>query len=387
LPLLREMEETVQLIPQAFAVLPSYEDFQQTGPAAAPLLKSDAFTNSAHVKFAVKGTLASMLSYVLYRGADWPGISTAIITCVLTALTTIGSSRQKQVLRIAGASVGGFIFGMGAQIFILPSVDTIFGFTILFAIVTAISAWFMTASPRLSYFGVQVALAFYLIHLQVFKFETSLTIARDRVVGVLLGLMAMWLVFDQLWGHPAGLDMRRTFLANVRLLAQLVREPGLGDRSDAVRRAYALGHQINANFDQVKSLGDGVLFEFRPSRSADIALRKRINEWQSRLRSLFLIKGALLRYRLEVPGFELPEDVEAAQNKFDVELANTLDGMADRMEGRAVPPANGLSEALHRLEQFAGAYQGSSLYHLRDFVALSQKAEQLAVSLSRDGGP
>jgi len=55
-------------------------------------------------------------------------------------------------LRVLGAVVGGFIFAMGAaQIFIFPYVDTIFGFTGLFILVTAISAWFMTASPRLSY--------------------------------------------------------------------------------------------------------------------------------------------------------------------------------------------------------------------------------------------
>jgi multidrug resistance protein MdtO len=62
----------------------------------------------------------------------------------------------------------------------------------------------MTSSPRLSYFGVQVALAFYLIHPQEFTIQTSLSIARDRVVGVLLGLVIMWLVFDQLWGARAG---------------------------------------------------------------------------------------------------------------------------------------------------------------------------------------
>ena len=49
-------------------------------------------------------------------------------TCLLTALSTIGSSRQKQVLRIAGAIVGGFLLGMGSQVFILPYLDSIAGF-------------------------------------------------------------------------------------------------------------------------------------------------------------------------------------------------------------------------------------------------------------------
>jgi hypothetical protein len=52
--------------------------------------------------------------------------------------------------------------GMGAQVFVLPYLDSIAGFTVLFAVVTAISAWIATASARLSYLGVQLALAFYL---------------------------------------------------------------------------------------------------------------------------------------------------------------------------------------------------------------------------------
>jgi len=156
-----------------------------------------------------KGVLTAGLCYVIYNGVDWPGISTAVTTCFLTALSTVGSSRQKQVLRISGAVVGGFLIGMGSQVFILPYLDSIAGFTIFFVVVTAFASWFMTSSPRLSYFGVQIAVAFCLIHLNSFAIEPSLSIARDRVVGILFGLIMMWLVFDQLWGASAVSDMKR----------------------------------------------------------------------------------------------------------------------------------------------------------------------------------
>ena len=32
--------------------------------------------------------------------------------------------------------------------------------------------------------------------------QTSLAVARDRIVGILLRLFMMWIVFDQLWGLP-----------------------------------------------------------------------------------------------------------------------------------------------------------------------------------------
>ena len=152
MPLLVELEQTVALIPQVFAT-PAPEPQEERTPTTATLLAHDAFTNPAHLQFGIKGALAAMMCYVFYTADNWPGISTSAVTCVFTALTTIGASRQKQVLRIGGAMIGGFVFAMGGQIFILPYVDTIFGFTILFVIVTAISAWIMTSSPRLSYLG------------------------------------------------------------------------------------------------------------------------------------------------------------------------------------------------------------------------------------------
>src|SRR5262249_23688935 len=163
------------------------------------LFVHDWLSNPEHIKFALKGCLAASICYIIYTALAWPGISTAVLTCILTALTTIGSSRQKQILRLLGAVVGGLVIGMGSQIFILPGLDSIAGFTLLFLTVTIIAGWFATSGPRLSYFGIQLALAFYLITLPEFTIQTSLQVARDRVVGVLLGLSMMWLVFDQLW--------------------------------------------------------------------------------------------------------------------------------------------------------------------------------------------
>jgi len=52
-----------------------------------------------------------------------------------------------------------------------------------------------------------------------------------------------------------------------------------------------------------------------------------------RLRTLFVIRVALLKYRLQLPGFELPEAVRWAQ-QFDDQSAKVLDSMADRLDGK-----------------------------------------------------
>jgi multidrug resistance protein MdtO len=310
LPLLREIEKTVSLIPQVFTGFQSLSVYapppSDNRVRAMPLVRG-ALANVEHVKFGLRGCLAASLCYVTYNSLFWPGISTAITTCLLTALTTIGASRQKQILRFGGALVGGLVIGMGAQVFILPFIDSIGAFTVLFAAVMLPAAWFATASPRLCYCGVQVAVAFCLINLQEFKIQTSLAVARDRVVGILLGLSMMWLAFDRLWSSPAGVEMRRALVSALRLLAQFSREPTSKDIRVAIERSYALREMINAQFDEVRSLADGVLFEFGSSRQHDLRLRDQIRRWQPQLRTLFVMRLTSWKYRLRLPGFELPE--------------------------------------------------------------------------------
>jgi multidrug resistance protein MdtO len=394
-PLLGQLEDIVKLIPEAFADsrstdqhLPSPEDTPR--PA---LFASDALVNSEHFQFALKGCLAASACYMFYNAAAWPGISTAVTTCLLTALSTIGASRQKQILRITGAITGGLLIGMGSQVFILPHVDSITGFTVLFVIVTALSSWVMTSSPRLSYFGLQMALAFYLINLQEFKMQTSLEVARDRVLGILLGLFMMWLVFDQLWGASAAVEMKRRFVSNIRLLAQFAREPSSEDRTTAVKQSISLRETIHTNLDSVRAIADGVLLEFGPSRKQNLALRDRIRQWQTQLRVLFITRIALWKYRMRLPGFQLPEPIWLAQREFDAEVAKTLETVADRLEGR---PAGQRGPELHacfeHLEQAVQTFGLKDLHkvlpeQLATFLTLSRRLGELAISLDQDSLP
>jgi multidrug resistance protein MdtO len=393
IPLMTEMEKTVQLMKEVLTGSQSLSVFApqaSSGDQPASFFVRDAFTNVKHIQFALKGCLTAGLCYIIYNGVDWPGISTAVTTCFLTALSTVGSSRQKQVLRISGALVGGFLVGMGSQVFILPYLDSIAGFTIFFVVVTAFASWFMTSSPRLSYFGVQIAVAFCLIHLNSFAIEPSLSIARDRVVGILFGLIMMWLVFDQLWGASAVSDMKRGFLSAVRLLAEFAREPISRDYNVAAERSYSLREAINNNFDGARASADGVLFEFGPSRQQDLAWRSRFRQWQPQLRLLFITEIALWKYRARLPGFELPHTVGAAQRAFDDELARALEAIADRIEGRP-SQIELFEESLARMERAVSTYEGSkpqpaTADRFQAFLSLHHRIESLTSSLQKEIG-
>jgi len=386
---LQQMESMASLIPQAFADSQSMSEYMPSVDEMPKwkLLSADAFVSTRHAKFALKGCLAAGACYVIYNSIDWQGLATAsVITCFFTALSTIGSSRQKQVLRLSGFLVGGLILGMGAQIFVLPYLDSIFGFTILFIAVTGLASWFATCTPRVSFFGLQIAISFYLIHLQEFAIQTSLAVARDRVVGVLLGLFMMWLVFDQLWRAPAAVEMKRGFVLNLRLLAQAAREPASSDRRAAVTRSLSLRETIGENLDGVRAMADAALLEFGPSRQRDLAWRRRIQEWQPQLRTLFLTRMALLKYRLQLPNFELPTEVLAAQQEFDSQSAKTLGAIADRVEGKSPAQKGDLEQSFSHLEQAASGADSQQSHgvldsRVRTLLVLSDRSKKLTVWL------
>lgn len=395
LPLLSEMEQTVSLIYEAFTQSTSLSVFAPSPAPGVPTSFARAdLLDSRHIKFALRGCMAATASYVAFNALHWPEISTSVTTCFLTALTTIGASRQKQVLRFAGALIGCFALGMGAQIFVLPYIDSIAGLTALFIPVTVAAAWIATSSPRLAYLGVQVAVGFDLVNLQEFRFNTSLYDARDRACGIFLGLLMMWVFFDQLWSTPAGVLMRRTFVSTLRLLAQLARQPLSRDVRTAVERSYALRETINSNFDQVRAQADAVLFEFGASRRRDLEFRERILEWGPRFRTLFIMRIAALKYELQTPGFAVPEAVRLRQKAYDELSARVLEQLADHIEGRAPDSTPGvelhesLTKALENVEAASSREmepaKGRSLITLLRAIddLTSRLAEEMAADFS-----
>jgi multidrug resistance protein MdtO len=389
MPLLREMENTVALIPQAFAGSQSIDEYQAPAEEmpAPGLIAADALVNPEHLRFALRGCFAVSACYIIYNSIDWPALSVPVmLTCFLTAFSTIGTSRQRQILRFAGFVVGGLLIGMSAQMFILPYLDSIAGFTVFFILVTALAAWFMTSSPRLSFFGLQLGAVFFVINMQKFTRETSLAVARDRVAGVFLGLLMMWLIFDQLWSAPASVEMKRGFASTLRLLAQFAREPVSADIRPAIRRTSALRDTINTKFDNVRSLADGVLLEFGPSRRRNLAVRERIRRWQPQLRALFIMRGAFLKYRLRLPGFELPEAVIASLQAYDECSAGMLENIADRMEGKTSGGAESADSfgLMERITESCRVHESRLLLseHGATFVPLLRQINRLTSRLA-----
>jgi multidrug resistance protein MdtO len=335
--LLRELEGMITLMPRVIQGSTSLETFRALShepEAEGGFLASDAFTNPDHLRFALSGCLAGTLSYTVYVALAWPGLSTAVLTCVLTALSTIGASRQKQFLRIVGTVIGGFVFGLGAQVFILPNIDSITEFTLLFVAVSTIAAWIATASSRLSYCGFQIAVAFYFIHLNDFAIQTSLTIARDRTVGVLLGITMMWLAFERLQPTTATDEMLKTFTRNLRSLAEVAVYTIRPHDPASIIGIRRLRNKIFSNFATVNAQADAVPFELGKLRARHMAARDRLRRWQAMLRTAYVLQLALLQYRVFGSTEKLSAQAEALLLDFDQSCAQALNDMAAYLEAQ-----------------------------------------------------
>jgi len=356
-PMLQEMERTVALIPEVFQRDEMVDD-SQNAPGRdwwRALFLPDAFQNPEYVRFAFAGCLAASVCYVLYNALDWPGIGqTCVLTCIVTALGTIGTSLQAQFLRLAGFVVGGLVLGISAQILILPAIDSVFGFALFFAAGTAIAAWFATSSPRLSFFGVQMALSFYFVNLQDSHIQTDLTIARDRVLGVLLGILAMGFIFDRFGTKSDAEQLQKLLVRNVRMLAQLGACPVVRDRAIAVSQISRLRTQINDNFAGLESQVDAVRFEFefRHQREEDIAECERIQRAQPALRSIYLLELSLLshRGRREIDS-ELTQHQNQALDHFLNEYSEELMHIAAGITHEEDAPARITDDSVRRLRQ------------------------------------
>jgi multidrug resistance protein MdtO len=146
-------------------------------------------------------------------------------------------------------------------------------------------------------------------------------------MGIMLGLVIMWLVFETLGSKPAVQVMRELFGENLHLMAELARPWPQGKPAD-LRKIRTLRDKISQNFLGVNSQADAVLFEIGRSRDQSLAVRARLRGWQPQLRSLFLMQVALMQYRMQISPLDLPAPILRASVRFDSEVCALLEGIA-----------------------------------------------------------
>jgi multidrug resistance protein MdtO len=189
--------------------------------AGGGFLLPDAFTNPEHVQFALKTTGAAMFCYALYTQLDWPGVHTCFITCYIVGLSTTAETVQKSTLRVLGALIGAAA-GIAALVYVVPHLASIGALMALVFAGALASAWVAVGNDRIAYAGFQAAFAFLLCILQGSAPAFDMATARDRVIGILIGILVSYLMFVQVW--PVSVARRidpglRALIGDLRAMA------------------------------------------------------------------------------------------------------------------------------------------------------------------------
>lgn len=331
LAILVEIERTVDLIAQSFedgaSTLHHHLPATNASSASRGIFVPDAFTSVEHVKFATRGMLTGLFCYLFYMSTGWMALGGSVATCFLTALPNTGASRHKLTLRFAGFFLGACVLGLAAEVLILPKIDSLLEFTLLFTSVIALGAWIATSGPRIAYCGFQIVLAYDLVNLNKFTINTSLVPVRDAILGIALSVLAMWLIFDHLWAKSSAVSVRSILLTALKLVGNI--QQHVGEPMQALNhRLVSESDRINRSFDRVRSLSDFYVFESYPKTREEIVVDQFVRESLPQIRTLLLLKTGLLQHHL-LNGPErahaLAQQVQVRSSEIVIDLTDSLD--------------------------------------------------------------
>jgi multidrug resistance protein MdtO len=206
----------------------------------------NAFSNTEHVQYAFKTTLAAMTCYLIYSVLNWPGIHTALITCFIVSLGTVAESVEKLQLRILGCMVG-TVAGLGVMIGIIPRTTDIGHLMVVVFAGAFIGAWIAAGSPRISYAGFQFAFAYFLCVIQGSSPSFNMVVARDRVIGIFLGILVSYLISTRLWPASIAPHIDEELKTAQKQLQEIDQLPDPWQRRRLAAETQALLHKIETD--------------------------------------------------------------------------------------------------------------------------------------------
>ena len=181
-----------------------------------------------------------MFCYSLYSLLNWPTIHTCLITCYIVALGTAAETVEKLSLRILGCILGAAA-GIVAIVFLVPELTSIGSLMIVVFLVALASGWVAAGDEKIAYAGFQIAFAFFLCVIQGAGPSFDMVTARDRVIGILLGNVVVYLTFTIFWPVSVAKRIDPAIAALLRKFGAMLTASGSTTALSASEAQAALG--------------------------------------------------------------------------------------------------------------------------------------------------
>lgn len=302
------------------------------------------------LQFGIKFSLGAILCALIVESLGWPDINTAIPTCLVAAQTSLGADYRLSLLRVSGAAVGGLCAYFYVLVF-QSQLDTVIGFALATTPFWALAAWITAGSERIAYLGRQLGFSFALFVLHDFGAVTDLYLPRDRVIGILLGLIVMGVLDYALWPRRSSLLARHHGVSALRTLAKFtLRLPDV---------SHLLNYTLPLRLSAEKDLAVAYELLAHALLEPDARLPHKAHE-RTALRAVIKDTGHLSgllqvrkRYRL-LSGQQFshfPEELQQHSRAFDASLATALEHAAQILQGDQQAIHSEVAKSQERLQQ------------------------------------
>jgi multidrug resistance protein MdtO len=293
------------------------------------LFVADAFSNPKHVQFAIKVTLAGMLGYLFYTASDYYGIHTVFYTPLIIALASTGATIHKGFLRVVGCIIGGAL-GLICTIWVIPRFETLGTFLFIVFCVHGLAAWISAGDDRISYVGLQIALAFDLGFLQGYGPPENIDPLRDRFIGIVIGICIATTVFALIWPESADLSARERLAACLRTIARLLRVGrGGNDSKNQSSQREQLELEIASRLSEANSYEEQAAFEELINGSVATEGPK-LEDAIAATEEIYVCSLAWVREQRS--GQTIQEGEPTVRSEFAERLPNAVEAVADRID-------------------------------------------------------
>jgi multidrug resistance protein MdtO len=170
-----------------------------------------------------------------------------------------------------------------------------------------IGAWIAAGSPRISYAGFQFAFAYFLCVIQGSSPSFNMVVARDRVIGIFLGILVSYLISTRLWPASIAPQIDEALKTAQKQLQEIDRLPDPWRRRRLAAETQSLLHKIDADIQ----LAGYEPLSIRPTTAWRRARRNAVQAAQRLDTTLFA------RSELKDPGKEPAADNAALSELLD----------------------------------------------------------------------